>query len=80
MRRGDPGLVLSSSDWHKGVIGIGAARLVEQYQVPVVLIAIEGDEARGSARSVPDVDVQGGARPLRAATWCATAATPRRRA
>ena len=45
--RGDPGLVLSSSTWHKGVIGIGAARLVEQYQVPAVLIA---DRGRRGAR------------------------------
>jgi single-stranded-DNA-specific exonuclease len=59
VERGDPGLVLSSSSWHKGIIGIGAARLVEQYQIPVILIAIEGGEARGSARSVPDVDVKG---------------------
>ena len=58
VRRGDPGLVLASSAWHKGIIGIGAARLVEQYQLPVVLIAVEGGEARGSARSVPDVDVK----------------------
>ena len=59
VERGDPGLVLSSSSWHKGIIGIGAARLVEQYQIPVILISIEGEEARGSARSVPDVDVKG---------------------
>ncbi len=58
VQRGDPGLVLASSDWHKGIIGIGAARLVEQYQLPVVLIAIEGDEARGSVRSVPHIDVK----------------------
>lgn len=58
VERGDPGLVLSSSTWHKGIIGIGAARLVEQYQLPVILISIEGDEARGSARSVPSVDVK----------------------
>jgi single-stranded-DNA-specific exonuclease len=56
--RADPGLVLASSTWHKGVIGIGAARLVELYQLPTILIAIEGDEARGSARSVADVDVK----------------------
>ncbi len=58
VKRGDPGLVLASGDWHKGIIGIGAARLVEQYQLPVVLIAIEGDEARGSVRSVPHIDVK----------------------
>lgn len=58
VQRGDPGLVLSSPTWHKGIIGIGAARLVEQYQLPVILISVEGDEARGSARSVPSVDVK----------------------
>jgi len=58
VQRGDPGLVLASSAWHKGIIGIGAARLVEQYQLPVILIAEEGGEARGSARSVPHVDVK----------------------
>lgn len=58
VQRGEPGLVLASSEWHKGIIGIGAARLVEQYQLPVVLISIEGDEARGSARSVPNIDVK----------------------
>jgi len=58
VRRGDPGLVLASSSWHKGIIGIGAARLVEQYQLPVILIAEEGGEARGSARSIPNVDVK----------------------
>jgi len=58
VKRGDPGLVLSSSTWHKGIIGIGAARLVEQYQLPVILIAEEGEEARGSARSVASVDVK----------------------
>jgi len=58
VKRGDPGLVLASSTWHKGIIGIGAARLVEQFQLPVVLISVEGVEARGSARSVPNVDVK----------------------
>jgi single-stranded-DNA-specific exonuclease len=58
VERGDPGLVLHSHTWHKGVIGIGAARLVEMYQLPTILIAEEGDEARGSARSVANVDVK----------------------
>lgn len=58
VERGDPGLVLHSHTWHKGVIGIGAARLVELYQLPTILIAEEGDEARGSARSVATVDVK----------------------
>jgi single-stranded-DNA-specific exonuclease len=58
LERGDPGLVLASPDWHKGLIGIGASRLVERFQVPAVLFAVEGDEARGSARSVANIDVK----------------------
>ncbi len=56
--RGDPGLVLGSPEWHKGVIGISASRLVEMYNVPTILCSVEGGEARGSARSVPGVDVK----------------------
>ena len=56
--RGDPGLVLGSPDWHRGVIGISAARLVEIFNVPTILFAVEGDQARGSARSVPGLDVK----------------------
>jgi single-stranded-DNA-specific exonuclease len=56
--RGDAGLVLASPTWHKGVIGISAARLVEAYDVPTVLCSVEGAEARGSARSVVGVDVK----------------------
>lgn len=46
-------LVLSGEGWNPGVIGIIAARLVERYGKPCVLISVMGDgEARGSARSV----------------------------
>ncbi len=46
-------IVLADESWHPGVIGIVAARLVEAYHRPTVLIALEGDRARGSARSIP---------------------------
>jgi single-stranded-DNA-specific exonuclease len=50
----DPGaLVLASPEWHPGVIGIVASRIKELTSAPVVLIALEGDVGRGSARSVP---------------------------
>ncbi len=51
-------LVLSGPHWHPGVIGIVASRLAEAYARPTVLIA-EGDDGigRGSARSVPGVDI-----------------------
>lgn len=45
--------VLSSEGWHPGVVGIVASRLVERYFRPVVLLAVEGDFCRGSARGVP---------------------------
>lgn len=44
--------VLASEGWHAGVVGIVASRLVERHYRPVVLLAIEGDVARGSARSI----------------------------
>lgn len=50
-------LVLSHDDWHSGVIGIVAGRLVEEFGVPVVLIATPDETGRGSARSVASVDI-----------------------
>lgn len=49
----DKAIVLSSRGWHQGVIGIVASRLVEKYHRPTVMIAIDGDEGKGSARSIP---------------------------
>lgn len=45
-------IVLYGEGWHHGVIGIAAARIVEEYCKPCILFSIEGEEARGSARSV----------------------------
>ena len=50
-------LVLASEDWHAGVIGIVAARIVDRYHRPAVLIALSGDEGQGSARSIPHFDL-----------------------
>lgn len=55
--RGERGLVLAAPDWHPGVIGIVAARLVERFHCPVVLIALAGDRGRGSGRSIPGVNL-----------------------
>ncbi len=49
----DRAIVLSSRGWHQGVIGIVASRLVERYHRPTVMIAIDGEEGKGSARSIP---------------------------
>jgi single-stranded-DNA-specific exonuclease len=45
------GIVLAEEGWHPGVIGIVASRLVEEFGRPTVLIALEGNEGKGSGRS-----------------------------
>ncbi|HET7059529.1 MAG TPA: DHHA1 domain-containing protein, partial [Nitrospiraceae bacterium] len=51
-------LVVASRTWHLGVVGIVAARLVERYHRPAVVIAInEHGIGEGSARSVPGFDL-----------------------
>lgn len=45
-------MVLSSDHWHPGVIGIVASRIVEEFWRPTILIALEGDMGKGSARSI----------------------------
>ncbi len=53
-------LVLSHPNWHAGIVGIVASRLVEEYGKPTVLLLTPpGDPARGSARSIPGVDIGG---------------------
>lgn len=51
-------LLLVKRDWHHGVIGIVASRLVERYGVPVFIGTYEDDDhIRGSARSIPEFNV-----------------------
>ncbi|HZU60496.1 MAG TPA: DHHA1 domain-containing protein, partial [Solirubrobacteraceae bacterium] len=54
-----PAYLLAGQDWHPGVIGIVASRIVERHHRPAVLIALDGDTGRGSARSIPGFDVLG---------------------
>ncbi len=52
------GLVLTSPTWHAGIVGIVASRLVEEFGKPTLLLLNPpGDPARGSARSIPSVDI-----------------------
>ena len=44
-------IVLASEDWHPGVIGIVASRLLERFHRPTFLIAIDGEKGKGSGRS-----------------------------
>ncbi len=52
-----PVLVLAGQGWHTGVVGIVAARMVDRYARPAIVIGLDGEEGRGSARSVPGVSV-----------------------
>ncbi|MCE5284916.1 MAG: single-stranded-DNA-specific exonuclease RecJ [Pelosinus sp.] len=49
--------VLSGEDWHPGVIGIVASRLVEKYYRPVVMISVKEGAGKGSCRSIAGFDI-----------------------
>ncbi|MBN1788356.1 MAG: single-stranded-DNA-specific exonuclease RecJ [Sedimentisphaerales bacterium] len=50
-------IVLASEDWHTGVIGIVASRLVDRYCKPAILFNISDGKAQGSARSIEGFDL-----------------------
>lgn len=50
-------IVLHKDDWHPGVIGIVAARLVEKYNLPAIVLSTTNGVAKGSARSVNDFNI-----------------------
>ncbi|MGZ6133335.1 MAG: single-stranded-DNA-specific exonuclease RecJ, partial [Myxococcaceae bacterium] len=51
-RQGSRGLVLWAEGWHPGVVGIVAARIVERFHKPTLVIGVQGGVGKGSARSV----------------------------
>ncbi len=54
----DPVIVLGSRDWHHGVVGIVASRLMRQYHKPTFIIAIDDDGiGKGSGRSIEGVSL-----------------------
>jgi single-stranded-DNA-specific exonuclease len=52
--------VVAGEDWHEGVIGIVASRLVERFNRPVVMLAGVDGDWKGSGRSIPSFDLHGG--------------------
>jgi single-stranded-DNA-specific exonuclease len=50
-------LVKWNPGWHQGVLGIVASRIVETYYRPVILITVAGELGKGSARSIPGLDL-----------------------
>ncbi len=57
---GTGAFVLSSNDWHPGVIGIVASRIVEEFYRPAALICVKDGVGKGSARSIPGFDLYHG--------------------
>jgi single-stranded-DNA-specific exonuclease len=51
------GIVISSADWHEGVIGIVASKIVEDFYQPTILIAEKDGICRGSGRSIPGFNI-----------------------
>lgn len=52
-----PVLVLAGQGWHQGLVGIVAARLVDRFGRPAVVIGLDGDQGRGSARSTAGFNI-----------------------
>ena len=57
--KNDKCIVLAKENWHHGVIGIVASRVVEKFHLPTILIAIDNEQniARGSGRSIEQLNI-----------------------
>lgn len=53
----DPGIVLYGDSWHPGVVGIVAGRVSRKYNRPCIVLGNEGDQAKGSGRSVDQINL-----------------------
>ena len=50
-------IILGHEDWHHGIIGIVSSKVTEMYFKPSILICFEGEEGKGSGRSIPGFDL-----------------------
>lgn len=53
----DPLLFVASPDFHPGVVGLAAGRLQEEFYRPAVVVAVDGEFCKGSARSIPEFHI-----------------------
>ena len=54
---GPGGIVLWSDRWHPGVVGIVAAKVVQEFHRPALVIAVDGDRGTGSGRAIHGIDL-----------------------
>jgi single-stranded-DNA-specific exonuclease len=54
-----PFILVAGDGWHPGVVGIVAGRLKERFAKPALVAGFEGGMGRGSARSIPGIDIGG---------------------
>ena len=53
----DPVIILKGNNWHEGIIGIVAARLKDKFNKPTIIISIDGNVGKASARSIVGFDI-----------------------
>lgn len=59
VQAGKNGLIIVGEGWHPGVIGIGAARMVEKFNRPTLFFTLKDGVAKGSGRSLPGLNLHG---------------------
>jgi single-stranded-DNA-specific exonuclease len=50
-------LVLAADDWHRGILGIVASRIAQEFRRPAALVSFQGEMGKGSIRSVDNLDI-----------------------
>lgn len=50
-------IVVAGEDWHEGVVGIIASRLVDHFEKPSIVLSVKDGIAKGSARSLGNIDI-----------------------
>lgn len=53
----NPAIILGGDGWHHGVTGIVSSKITDMYFKPSILIGFEGNEGKGSGRSIPGIDL-----------------------
>jgi len=52
-----PLIFVAGPGYHKGIVGLVASRLTEEFYRPALVIEVDGDHCRGSARSIPEFNI-----------------------